>query len=255
MASPPADMATPAARRVRSILQLGAHEHYQTLGVRRSATQADIQQAYIRLARHLHPGKNLAAGAEEAFKRVAQAKAVLSDAVQRATHDAGMDGVSSKEKRKPYERRADRKRKARGSGDVSDHAGDSRDDAPEFSAASDSDESVEYPWAVPSATWGSWQARDLPAASGSAQHGKKSHRAKRRAVSRAAAAATSSAAAKERTHAEAATSRIATKGTQGGGKGRGHLGKRPWRRAARVAAKLEAKRTKKRAKERQHLQW
>ncbi|MGL4173689.1 MAG: molecular chaperone DnaJ [Actinomycetota bacterium] len=64
-------------------------DHYETLGVSRSATAEDIKKAYRKLARQLHPDVN--PGNEEQFKAVSHAYDVLSDSAKRASYDAGGD--------------------------------------------------------------------------------------------------------------------------------------------------------------------
>lgn len=63
-------------------------DFYDVLGVSRNASQADIQQAYRRLAREYHPDLNKDPGAEERFKDVSEAYAVLSDPGTRKRYDA-----------------------------------------------------------------------------------------------------------------------------------------------------------------------
>jgi curved DNA-binding protein len=63
-------------------------DYYQTLGVPRTATQADIKKAYRKLARELHPDRNPGdADAEKRFKDANEAHTVLSDADKRARYD------------------------------------------------------------------------------------------------------------------------------------------------------------------------
>ncbi|MGH7922829.1 MAG: DnaJ C-terminal domain-containing protein [Candidatus Dormibacteraceae bacterium] len=63
-------------------------DFYETLGVPRDASQKDIQSAFRRLARQYHP--DVRPGdkeAEEMFKQVSQAHAVLSDPDKRKLYD------------------------------------------------------------------------------------------------------------------------------------------------------------------------
>ena len=47
---------------------LGCRDYYQILGVSRDAEEADLKKQYRRLALQLHPDKNRAPRADEAFK-------------------------------------------------------------------------------------------------------------------------------------------------------------------------------------------
>lgn len=63
---------------------------YETLGVARSATQADIQTAYRKLAKLHHPDLNPGKpSAEDRFKAISVANALLSDPEKRARFDRG----------------------------------------------------------------------------------------------------------------------------------------------------------------------
>jgi curved DNA-binding protein len=63
-------------------------DYYQTLGVSRDASQADIKKAFRKLARENHPDKNPGnPEAERRFKAVNEANAVLSDPHKRKKYD------------------------------------------------------------------------------------------------------------------------------------------------------------------------
>jgi molecular chaperone DnaJ len=72
-------------------------DYYETLGVDRAATRDQIKQAYRQLALKYHPDRNRAPEAEERFKEIAEAYAVLSDDVKRREYDTtGHIGVSER---------------------------------------------------------------------------------------------------------------------------------------------------------------
>ncbi|KAF0698186.1 Aste57867_11171 [Aphanomyces stellatus] len=61
--------------------------HYDVLGVTSTADENEIKKAYRKLALKLHPDKNSAPGAEDAFKAVGKAFTILSDDQKRADYD------------------------------------------------------------------------------------------------------------------------------------------------------------------------
>src|ERR1700709_808470 len=57
------------------------------MGVARDATEAQIKQAYRKLARKYHPDVSKEKNAEERFKEVGEAYEVLKDPEKRAAYD------------------------------------------------------------------------------------------------------------------------------------------------------------------------
>jgi molecular chaperone DnaJ len=67
---------------------MSKHDYYEILGVSRGASQDDVKKAYRKLAMQYHPDRNKGdAAAEEKFKEVGEAYAVLSDPDKRARYD------------------------------------------------------------------------------------------------------------------------------------------------------------------------
>jgi len=60
---------------------------YDVLGVARGADAETIRKAYRQLARRYHPDLNSGRGAEDRFKEISEANAVLSDPEKRALYD------------------------------------------------------------------------------------------------------------------------------------------------------------------------
>jgi DnaJ family protein B protein 12 len=65
----------------------GRGAHYRVLGIPTTATEADIKKAYRKIAVKVHPDKNSAPKAEEAFKAVGLAYATLSDPQKKTIYD------------------------------------------------------------------------------------------------------------------------------------------------------------------------
>jgi curved DNA-binding protein len=63
-------------------------DYYEILGVPRTASEAAISKAYRKLARKYHPDVSKEKGAEEKFKQIAEAYAVLKDPEKRKKYDA-----------------------------------------------------------------------------------------------------------------------------------------------------------------------
>ena len=77
----------------------GKRDYYEVLGVARAATDQEIKSAYRKLALQFHPDRNPNnPDAEEKFKEVSEAYAILADADKRAAYDrfghAGVGGAA-----------------------------------------------------------------------------------------------------------------------------------------------------------------
>src|SRR3981081_4862725 len=83
-----------------------AADPYTVLGVKKDASQDEIQKAYRRLAKKLHPDLNPGnKQAEEQFKEVSQAYDLLGDADKRARFDRGeIDASGAERPRQRYYR-------------------------------------------------------------------------------------------------------------------------------------------------------
>jgi molecular chaperone DnaJ len=62
-------------------------DYYEVLGVPKNAGKGDIKNAYRKLALQYHPDRNKSQGAEERFKEISEAYAVLSDDDKRKRYD------------------------------------------------------------------------------------------------------------------------------------------------------------------------
>jgi molecular chaperone DnaJ len=63
-------------------------DYYEILGVKKTATEAELKKAYRELAKKYHPDKNKGnKEAENRFKEISEAYAVLSDKEKRAQYD------------------------------------------------------------------------------------------------------------------------------------------------------------------------
>jgi molecular chaperone DnaJ len=64
-------------------------DYYEVLGVPRDADRSAIKDAFRQLALKYHPDRNKEPGAEDRFKEIAEAYAVLYDPKKRAAYDVG----------------------------------------------------------------------------------------------------------------------------------------------------------------------
>ena len=75
-------------------------DYYEVLGVTRTVTEVELKSAYRKLALQYHPDRNPNnPDAEERFKEVSEAYAVLADSEKRSVYDryghAGLGGAGS----------------------------------------------------------------------------------------------------------------------------------------------------------------
>src|ERR687885_59066 len=62
-------------------------DYYDVLGISKDASKEDIKNVYRKLALQYHPDRNKSSGAEEKFKEISEAYAVLSDDEKRKRYD------------------------------------------------------------------------------------------------------------------------------------------------------------------------
>jgi molecular chaperone DnaJ len=83
-------------------------DYYEVLGVPRNASKDQIKDTYRKLAMQFHPDRNKAPEAEEKFKEISEAYAVLSDDQKRQQYDAlGHPGFDQRYTREDIFRGAD----------------------------------------------------------------------------------------------------------------------------------------------------
>ena len=72
-------------------------DYYEILGIGRNATKEEIKSTYRKLALKYHPDRNKSPDAEEKFKEISEAYAILSDDEKRRTYDMyGQAGIGDR---------------------------------------------------------------------------------------------------------------------------------------------------------------
>ncbi len=83
-------------------------DYYEVLGVAKSAGVDEIKKAYRKLALEFHPDRNKSPDAEEKFKEISEAYAVLSDPKKRQIYDvSGHEGFDQRYSQEDIFRNAD----------------------------------------------------------------------------------------------------------------------------------------------------
>lgn len=93
------------AQLVRRILR--TKDYYNVLQVPRDSSEQEIRRAYKKLSLKVHPDKNRAPGADEAFKKVSQAMMCLTDEEKRQTYDTYGDEEPPPQRVYPQRRQHD----------------------------------------------------------------------------------------------------------------------------------------------------
>ena len=83
-----AERAKLAAMKLAAERVLTAHDLFDVLSLPRECSAADVQKAYVKLSKDVHPDKNRSQKATPAFHRLAEAKETLADDRARAEYAA-----------------------------------------------------------------------------------------------------------------------------------------------------------------------
>lgn len=80
--------------------------HYDVLGIKGDALQAEVKMAYFRKAKAFHPDINKAASAAQRFRQITDAYKVLRNPASRAAYDSGRPEQASVSSMKSRERKS-----------------------------------------------------------------------------------------------------------------------------------------------------
>lgn len=76
---------------------MSKRDYYDVLGISRDSTKQEIKNSYRKLAFKYHPDRNKSSDAEEIFKEISEAYAILSDDEKRRQYDAfGHAGIGAR---------------------------------------------------------------------------------------------------------------------------------------------------------------
>jgi len=76
---------------------MAKRDYYEVLGISRNATKEEIKNSYRKLALQYHPDRNKSPDAEEKFKEISEAYAVLSDDEKKQQYDSfGHEGIGAR---------------------------------------------------------------------------------------------------------------------------------------------------------------
>ena len=80
---------------------MSTDDYYDILGISKTTNEKDLKKAYRKLALKYHPDRNKSKDAEDKFKEISTAYAVLSNPEKRKIYDqyghAGIDGQFNQE--------------------------------------------------------------------------------------------------------------------------------------------------------------
>jgi DnaJ-class molecular chaperone len=88
-------------------LVAAGRDYYEVLGVKRSATAAELKKAYRKLSLKYHPDKNSAPDAQDKFAELSVAYDVLSDTEKRKVYNQGGEEAVMKQEQRDNQPQAD----------------------------------------------------------------------------------------------------------------------------------------------------